>query len=177
MRRSVVLALLALVLGFGSARAQTDIGVGAFGGMSFPIVNDLSSQGSIFGARVPVRFANWVSVEGFYAASQLGDVDEEFGGTTYTRDGGEVSAFGANVLFPFGEGVKFFPYVGLGSYSLKRDGADDIDDLGLNFGLGVGFPVMPKLFIDLRGEFSAIITDETSQKFGNVTVGASYFIF
>jgi len=183
MRRSLVLTLLALAVGVSAARAQTDIGIGAFGGMSIPIANDLSTQGTMFGVRVPVRLAPWMVIEAFYANSALGDAEEDFGGpTTFTRDGGEVSAFGATALIPFGgsefgSGLRFFPFVGLGSYSLTRDGADDIDDMGVNMGLGLGFFVMPKLALDLRGEFAAIITDDTSQKFGNVTLGATWFIF
>jgi len=183
MRRSVILTLLALALGVSAARAQTDIGIGAFGGLSIPIANDISTQGSTFGVRVPARIAPWLTIEAFYASSVLGDAEEDFGGpTTFTRDGGETTAFGASALFPFGgsefgQGLRFFPFVGLGSYSLKRDGADDIDDLGLNFGLGIGMFVMPKLTLDLRGEFAAIITDDTSQKFGNATLGATWYIF
>jgi hypothetical protein len=183
MRRTLFMTLLALAIGAASAGAQTDIGVGAFGGMSIPIANDLSKQGPQFGVRIPARIAPWLAIEGFWAMSELGDAEEDFGGpTTFTRDGGEVNAFGVNALFPFGgdefgEGIRFFPFVGLGSYSLAREGSDDVDDMGLNFGLGLGFFVMPKLTLDLRGEFAAIITDETSQKFGNVTLGATWYLF
>jgi hypothetical protein len=177
MRRTFFLTLLALAFGVASARAQTDIGIGAFGGASIPIANELSSPGPQFGVRVPVRFATWVQAEAFYSFSTLGDAEEDFGGTTYTRDGGDVNAFGANALFPFGEGLKMFPFVGIGSYSLAREGVEDVQDMGLNFGFGLGFLPMERLVIDLRGEFAAIITGDTSQKFGNVTVGATWYLF
>jgi hypothetical protein len=176
--KKILLTALALVLIQGTAAAAVGIGVGAFGGLSIPIVNDLSEQGSTFGIRVPLNVAPMVTIEPFWASSSLGDVDEEFGGISYTRDGGETNGFGANALFHFGgTGFSFFPFVGLGSYTIKRDGSDDITDMGLNFGLGIGVSPMPKLSLDLRGEVNSIITDETSQKFGNVTLGASYNLF
>ena len=47
----------------------------------------------------------------------------------------------------------------------------------LNFGLGFKFSPMAKLAFDLRGELSAVITGDTSRKFGNLTLGVSYALF
>jgi len=176
MRRILTLALAALVLIAGAA-AAAEVGVGAYGGISIPILNDLSKQGTEFGGRIPVRVMPLIIVEPFFSTSSLGDVDETFGSQSYTRDGGDVSAFGANVLFTFGENTRLFPYAGIGSYNLTRDGSDDVTDVGYNFGLGFGFPVIPKLLIDVRGEFTMVVTDETSQKFGKVLLGATYRVF
>lgn len=174
MRKTLIVTLLALTLGVTTAGAA-DIGIGAFGGVSIPIVNDLSDNGSQFGVRVPVNLLPMLTVEPFFASSKLGDVQETFGGTTYTRDGGKVSGFGANALFTFGApAFRFFPFVGIGSYKLKRSASADITDVGYNFGLGLGISPIPKISFSLRGEFNMVATDQTSQKFGNVTVGASY---
>ena len=174
MRRLVILVLLALVVGVPSARAA-EIGIGAFGGVSIPVLNDLSEQGTQFGVRVPVNLLPLLTIEPFFASSALGEAEEEFGGVTYTRDGGDVTAFGANVLFTFGSPMlKFTPFVGIGSYKLERDGAEEVSDMGLGFGLGLAVSPVPKFSINLRGELASIITDETSQKFANVTLGASY---
>jgi len=178
MKKILVAAALASVLIQGIAAAGVGVGVGAYGGMSIPIVNDLSESGSTYGVRVPLNFAPMFTVEPFWASSSLGDVDETFGGTSYTRDGGETSGFGANALFPFGgTGFSFFPFVGLGSYKIEREGSEDITETGFNFGLGIGFSPIPKLGLNLRGEINSIITDETSQKAANVTLGASYHLF
>ncbi len=178
MRKILATAVLALALGVGAASAA-EIGIGAFGGISIPILNDLSERGTQFGVRVPVNLLPLLTIEPFYAGSALGDVDETFGTPiTYTRDGGDVKAFGVNALFTFGSPViKFYPFVGLGSYKLERSGAEDISDVGYNFGLGLGISPIPKLTLHLRGEFSMIATDETSQKFANITAGASYAVF
>jgi hypothetical protein len=177
MKKILVAVLLGLGL-VGGAAGATGIGIGVFGGASVPVVNDISGNGSAFGVRVPVSLIPMVTVEPFYASTNLGDVDEDFGGISYTRDGGKTTGFGANALFTFGgPGFQFFPFVGIGSYKIERDGSEDITDMGLNFGLGLGISPIPKFGINLRGELNSVITDETSQKAANVTLGASYNLF
>jgi len=180
MRKLFTLAALALFLTAASANAVT-IGIGAFGGLSIPIVNDLSTQGSVFGVRAPVGLSPMFTAEAFYSQAALGDAEESFGGpVTYTRDGGEVTGFGANLLLHMGSGsTRFFPFAGIGSYKIERSGSEEISDVGYNFGLGIGFgvPSMPALSFDVRGEAVIIATGETSQKLGNVTAGVSYKLF
>lgn len=178
MRRVMLVTALALAVCAGSAHAR-GVGVGVFGGVSIPILNDLSKQGSQFGIRVPVNVLPLLTVEPYYAQSGLGDAEEEFGGITYTRDGGDLKSFGANVMLAFGGPVRFYPFVGLGQFTLERDGSADIEELGYNFGLGVGFdiPALIGLGADLRGEFAMVPTDETSQKFANITAGLRYNFF
>ena len=180
MRKMFTLAAFALVLAASSASAVT-VGVGAFGGLSIPIVNDLSTQGSVFGVRVPVGLSPMFTAEPFYSQSALGDAEETFGGpVTYTRDGGEVTGFGANVLLNMGGGTtRFFPYAGIGSYKIERSGSEEISDVGYTLGLGIGFgvPSVVGLSFDVRGEALIIATGETSQKLGNVTAGVSYKFF
>ncbi|HYM80211.1 MAG TPA: outer membrane beta-barrel protein [Candidatus Limnocylindria bacterium] len=173
MKKMFATVLVALALGSTTATAAS-IGIGAFGGASIPIVNDLSSNGSQFGVRVPVNLVPLLTVEPFFATSSLGNVEETFGPTTFERDGGKNTGFGANVLFTFGTGVQFFPFAGIGSYKIERDGSEDITDIGYNFGLGIGFSPIPKIGVNARGEFNMVTTDETSQKFANITLGASY---
>jgi hypothetical protein len=173
-----ILAAFAMILVATTAQAAT-IGVGAYGGLSIPIVNDLSTQGSTFGVRVPVGISPMFTAEGFYSQSALGDAEEDFGGpVTYTRDGGEVTGFGANAIFNFGGGgtVGFFPFAGIGSYKIERSGAEEISEVGYNFGVGIGFkiPSLVGFSFDVRGEALMVKTGETSQKFGNVTLGATY---
>lgn len=176
MHKTLTLVLLALVTITGVA-AAADIGVGAYGGVNIPVLNDLSEQGSEFGARIPVKLSSMFTVEPFYGSSSLGDVDETFGTTTYTRDGGDLTSFGVNALLTFGQAFQFFPFAGIGSYKIEREGVEEISEMGWSFGLGLGFAPSPKLNLNVRGELDMVVTDETSQKFGKVTVGAAYSIF
>ena len=176
--RRVLVATLGLALAATMAQAA-DIGVGPFGGISIPVLNDLSKQGSTFGIRVPVNLIPLLTVEPFYAGSSLGDAEESFGSPiTYTRDGGKTTGFGVNALLTFGTGpLKFYPFAGLGSYKFERSGSPEISDVGYNFGLGLGVSPIPKLTAHLRGEFNMITTGDTSVKAANITVGATYAIF
>lgn len=176
MKLRVFTALFALAL-VPAVAAAGSVGVAAYGGVSFPIVYDTATQGPQYGLRVPVHLIPLLVVEPYYAQTSLGDKDETFGGQTYTRSGPDLKTFGANALFNFGGPVKFYPFVGIGSTTIKQSGSDDVTDTNLNFGLGFGFTPMPKLGIDLRGELNSVVTGDTSRKFGNLTVGVSYALF
>jgi hypothetical protein len=170
-------ALLAFLASAGSAHAVS-IGVGAFGGLSAPIVQDDTGQGTIFGLRVPVNLVPMITVEPYFSTSAGGDKDEELGGIEETRTGLDNTGFGANLLIPFGVGFRFFPFVGVGSHTLKRDGMDDITKTAYNFGLGIGFtPPVAGLSVDVRGELNAVVDGDVSRKWGNATVGVSYNVF
>ena len=175
--RRVFMVVLGLAL--TAARAQAiDIGIGAYGGWSRPVLNDLSKQGSTYGLRVPVTLAPVLVVEGFYASSTLGDAEESFGTPiTYTRDGGSTTGYGVNALATFGSTFKFFPFAGIGSYTFERQGVEDISDVGYNLGLGMAYTLIPKLTIDVRGEFNMISNGDTAVKAGNLTLGAHYALF
>ena len=170
------LVLLAALMVIARGAGAVSIGAEFFGGLSLPIVQPTSDQGSIFGVRVPVRVLPMLSAEPYFASSKLGDKSETLGGISYERDGGKQTAFGVNArLGGVGvPGLSFVPYIGIGSHKFERAGAADQTDVGYNLGLGLQISPAPKLGIDLRGEFNAVVTGDTSRKYANVTVGASY---
>lgn len=172
MKRSLALLLLSLCVSAPMAHAQEiTIGAGAFGGYAVPVVQDDAGRGVMYGIRVPISLSSTFTIEPYYMTSNLDEVTEELGGVEYTRDGFDMKSIGGNVIL---FGGKFYPFVGFGSYSLKRDGSEDIDELGWNFGLGLGLPVGEKLRLDIRGELDMIVTDDTSRKFGAATAGLTY---
>ena len=175
MKRILPGVLLALVLGAGAASAVgVKIGGGAFAGVSIPLLQDDSKQGTLYGVRLPVSVLPLLKVEPYWATTSLGDAEETFGGLAYTRDGGKVTAYGVNALLSMGGPVRFYPFAGIGSHKLTREGAEDLSKIGYNFGLGLGFSAIPKLDVDVRGELNMITLGETSRKFANVTAGVSY---
>lgn len=176
MKKRIFLTLLALALTPAMAAAR-GVGVGVFGGASLPVLQESASNGSQFGVRVPVNLVPFLSLEPFYAKSALGDVQETFGGTTYTRSGPDITTFGVNALLSFGGPFQFYPYAGLGSSKIEQSGASDITETTYDFGLGFGIAPMPKFTIHLRGELAAIVTGDTSRKAGNLTAGVSYALF
>ena len=178
MKRAWWAVFVGLALLAPAARAGTiTFGGGVFGGMSFPVLQDDQGQGSLFGVRVPVRVLPLLAVEPFYSTSALGDKTiESSPGFEVTREGSDVTTYGVNVMLPFGTKTLLYPYAGIGSAHFERNGQDE-SFTSYNFGLGLGFTVMPKLGLDVRGELQAASSGETSRKMFNVTLGASYSIF
>jgi opacity protein-like surface antigen len=176
MRRALWLAAILVALAPTLATAGGRIGVGVFGGASFPIVQDDVGTGSTYGARVPVEVLPLITIEPYFAGSAMGEGEATLDGETYTRDGFDMTAFGGNVMLgsPSSPGFQLLPYVGIGYNHLTRAGSADIDEVGFNFGLGVGFAVLKKLSLQARGELNMVVTGDTSRKFGNLTVGVNY---
>jgi len=175
MRASILAAALGVLLVASAARA-TGVGVGVYGGISYPIIQDDVKSGSILGFRAPVSIVPMITVEPFYASSKLGDAEETLGGITYKRDGFDETSYGLTAMLgsPGGMGFHFFPFAGIGKYKLTRTGSEDIDEAGYNFGLGIGIGATPKVSLQIRGEFEMVKTGDTSRKFGNATAGLTY---
>jgi Outer membrane protein beta-barrel domain len=175
MRTRVSLLLLAIMLVARTAGAVS-VGAEVFGGLSLPVLQPTSDQGSQFGVRLPVRLIPMLGVEPFFVRSKPGDKTETLGGISYVRDGGQITGYGVNLrLGGVGvPGIGFFPYAGVGSYKLERTGSADETDVGYDLGLGLQLSPAPKFAISLRGEVDALVTGSTSRKFANITVGASY---
>jgi len=181
MRRLFALSILALVGLFlvpGTApAAKPTIGIGGFGGLSIPIVQDDVKSGSMFGVRVPITLMSMISVEPFFASSSLGDGEQEIGGITYTRDGFDNKTFGVNAFLGSlkgNPGFRIYPYVGIASAKLTRAGSEDIKKTAYNFGMGLGVSPAASFSVHLRGELDMVVIDDVSRKFGNATLGVSY---
>ena len=124
MRRICILTTAFLALAAAIATAgPIRLGAGVYGGVSVPVLNDLSKEGAQYGFRIPVELSNLFTVEPYYATANLGDVTQTVSGIDYTRDGGAVKNFGVNALLTFGTSFSFYPWGGLGSYKISRSGA------------------------------------------------------
>lgn len=177
MKRIFFAASLLLVLSAGTAGA-TAVGVEVFGGVAIPVVQDDNNTGPMYGIRVPVTLPSIFTIEGFYSRTQGGETTKTLEGEEYVRSGYDVNAFGANLILGHtgGDGFAVFPYFGIMSNKFSRSGGRDFSNTGFDLGLGVGFSIIPKLWIDARAEGAMIITenDNTSRKFANLTVGVGY---
>ncbi len=175
MKKLLALSLLALALSASAAWAGS-IGVGAFAGMSFPVLQEDVDKGTLFGLRAPVKLVPLFTVEPYFASSTLGEATETVADIEYTREGFEEKAFGVNAMLTLGGPVSFYPFVGVGQTSLKRTGFDD-SFTTYNMGLGLGLSPAPKISVHIRGELQAVVDGEASRKFGNATVGVTYALF
>jgi len=179
MKRTFALAVLALAFALtaGTAQAQhIGVGVQPFGGLSYPIVQDDTGSGPVYGLRVPVKVIPMITLEPYFLTSSLGDGEEEIGGIKYTRQGFDHKGFGLNAMLGSvgGTGIRFYPFAGIGSHKLTRDDYDDIKETAYNFGLGLGIGATPKISVEVRGELNMVVTGDTSRKFANATVGLNY---
>jgi len=175
MKRIVPILPLALALALaGGAAEAAGVGVGAFGGTWIPVAQEDAGTGVVYGLRLAVDVVPLLRLEPYWAKSAPGDVEETFAGLPYTRDGGEISAFGLNAMLSTGGPLRFYPFVGVGSCRLTREATDERTEIGYDAGLGLGLSPLPGLELDLRGEFVVIPLDEASRKSVNVTLGVSY---
>jgi hypothetical protein len=178
MKRILVLVLLGLALCGGPAHAEKFLGIMPYAGYSFPIIQEDTGSGAIYGLRAPLIIIPILTLEPFYASSSLGDAEEELGGLSYTRTGFDMTAFGVSaLLMSQGEGFKFYPFAGVGSWELERTGSETIKETGFNFGFGISIPTGAKLSLHVRGEMDMIIDGDTSRKFGTATAGLNYNIW
>jgi hypothetical protein len=169
----MIILLLALALAAGGAEAA-GVGVGVFGGTCVPIAQEDARSGLVYGVRLPVTVVPLLRLEPYWAGLRPGDVEETFAGETYTRDGGEISAFGLNAMLAAGGPLRLHPFAGVGRYRLTRDATDDRTEVGYDAGLRLGLSPLPGWEAEVRAEFVMIALDETSRKFVNVTLGATY---
>ena len=177
MRRILTLAALALFAVHGTASAgPTAFGYGVFGGTSIPIAqDDNDGNGTVFGARFPVHFGWFLSIEPHFDATSGSAFDQTYGPLTVEREGIDVKQSGVNFILgnPTRAGVRFYPYFGLGHYSLSGEGRQEIEKIGYNGGLGLGFGGAKWKF-DLRGDFTMIDIGESSRKAASATAGLGY---
>lgn len=177
-RLATSLCTALLVCAFGAQAAHAlSVGVGAFGGASIPVLQDDNGKGSVFGVRVPVSLVPMITVEPYFGSTKGGSKSQDFNGISESRDGIDVTSFGANLLITFGGPIQFYPFAGISSSKLKRDGLDE-SDTAYDFGLGLGFklPAIP-LSLHARGELDAAVdkaSSAASRKWANVTLGATY---
>ena len=173
MSKLLVVALLALALGAGGARAGS-IGVGVYGGPSVPVLQDDQDNGTLYGIRAPVKLIPLFTAEPFYSKSSLGDKTFDLApGVSVTREGSDVTTYGVNAMLTLGGPMAFYPYVGIGEAKFERTGQDE-EFTSYHVGFGLGLSPIPKFSVDLRGELQAAVDGDVSRKLFNITVGASY---
>src|SRR5262245_54394658 len=104
MRKLHGFALAALVLCALAARTAhaASIGVGVFGGVSAPVLQDDQDKGSLYGVRAPVKLVPLLTVEPYYASTALGDKTITVGSTSLTREGSDVTGYGLCAMLTMG---------------------------------------------------------------------------
>lgn len=168
MRRLIALLLTLTCVSAVPAMAG-GIALGAFGGMTYPILQEDTGNGTLYGVRAPVSIVPFLTVEPYWASSRFSDKPLTFNGVSYTSQGFDESAYGANVLLASGGPLSFYPFAGIGKATLKSGGARKAYTM-YDAGFGIGVSIVPKLSFHLRGEFQAVMCEPTTRTFGGVTI-------
>lgn len=154
------------------------IGVGAFGGLNIPLVQDDQASGTAFGVMVRIKFLPFLSAEPnamFGKWGEPGDVD----GFELGIDGSKITSFGVDAILgsvPGSVGLKPYAVIGVGTYKVKNDDTGyDESNLGWSGGLGFGIGFSPKFDIDVRGKLLVIPQDQGSKKALTLTGGLLYY--
>ena len=174
-----ITALLVLCSAATSQAGLLGLGLGAYGGVNIPIVQDDAKTGSVWGFRAPVQALKLLRLEPFVAFINNGDYEITGIGGAQTFDGGKLTAFGINAMFgaPMTVPAVGIAFVGgIGSYKYEAEGYDSNSDVGFNVGVDFtfGLGALP-VGLSARGDLVIIpLDDGGSRKHGLLTVGAFY---
>ncbi|UCC43923.1 MAG: porin family protein [Candidatus Zixiibacteriota bacterium] len=175
--KKILLMICCVMIAFSSSMAGTaKFGVGAFGGLNIPLVQDDQASGTVFGLAARMRVLPFMTAEPnatFGKWSQPDPIED-----VEMPDGAKINSFGIDVLLGPSIGiVGFKPYgvVGAGSYKIKNDVGYDESNLGWSAGFGALIGLTPKFDLDIRGKFVAAPQDgDYTKKAVTVTVGAAF---
>jgi hypothetical protein len=177
--KKVILLLLILTLLSPCIHAQgLKLGVGAFGGMNIPVVQDDQKTGSVFGFRAGLRVLPFLIAEPNVTFGKWGSPDE-VEGVKWEIDGSKINSYGIDAIIGNVHGIKGFkPYgiLGAGIYSIKNDDTGyDESKLGFSGGFGFGIGLSPMLDVDVAGRLVVAAQEEGSKKALFVTAGLNYY--
>ncbi len=173
MKKLLMVVVFSAVLAASASAAG--IGLGAYGGPAFPILQDDQGNGVVFGAKAKLNLIPGFAFEPNINFLTYGDADLGYA----TREGSKVTYFGADILFG-GAGLPIGPKVyllgGAGLYSISRDNDNDYSDFGFNVGLGIEFGIGSGIALDVRGKAHFVMFEGASKKFATVTGGLNYYL-
>ena len=175
MRRLIALSLVLACVSVAPARAG-NIGLGAFAGTTYPVLQANVGNGTLYGVRAPVSVVPFLTVEPYWASTRLGDKVQTFAGLSNTFKGFDETTYGASLLLATGGPLSFYPLAGIGKTTIKLGSANQ-SYTTYNVGFGLGVSAVPKLAFHLRGELQGVMYGKSAHKFGSVTAGVSYAIF
>lgn len=177
LKRILMVAALLAVLAPASPGHATGWGVGAFGGVSIPLVQDDGTNGTVFGGRLKLSLAGPIGIEPHIAFFKNGDWEPE-DAPNVTLDGSKFTMIGVNFLLG-GAGqvnaVRFFPVAGFDYYSQSTDLYDADSRIGWNAGLGLEFGA-GNIGVEARGTFNLMtMKDGGSRKWAQLTGGVNLY--
>lgn len=175
----IILVLVTLFLMAISVSAQTpSFGVGFFGGVNYPIVQDDQGNGSAFGFLARFKVLPMVAIEPNITFGKWGKPDP-IEGIDLGIDGSRITSFGIDLTLGSGLGkLGFKPYFhgGIASYKIENDATGyDQTKVGVSGGFGFAFGISPAFDIDIRGKAVIAPQEKGSKKAVLVTGGINFY--
>ena len=173
------IALIMMVLCLAPAVRAIGWGVGAFGGVSIPIVQKDATNGYAAGVHLRFSLAGLLGLEPNFTYFHDGKwTYKNEGALIYSGEGSKISAFGVNAIIggvgPL-TGFRFFPFIGAKFYNLKKFGLDSQTQIGWNVGMGLEIGV-GNIGIEARASGELMKTKgSASRKWAHITGGLNYY--
>jgi hypothetical protein len=175
---AVFLGLLALPASGSAAENEIRVAGGVFGVYGLPVIQDNVAAGPLYGVKARADLMGPVGAEVSFTSFPSGDVTMKTQLGDMTTKGFGQSVIAADLILqttgPSGFGIYFLG--GIGSYSLKKDFAEDISRVGFNGGLGVEFRSNSGIAVDICGRLHAMPYENGgSHKFAALQAGVNYY--
>ena len=176
-RRLIAFMTVVLVVGLIST-ANAGWGVGGFGGVSVPIVQDDAENGTVFGGRLKLSVGGLLGVEPTVMFFTNGDWTMD-GVEGITFKGAEYNSVGVNLLLGGAGPVKAFRMFGVAGVNYYSQDMDfehgDDSNVGWNAGLGLEFGA-GNIGIEGRGTFNLMKLEAGgSRKWAQITGGVNIY--
>ncbi|MCB2229691.1 outer membrane beta-barrel protein [bacterium] len=182
MRNACALCIGLLLCVSVATAGPAKFGVGAFGGVNIPVVQDDQASGPMFGFKMRYQMMPIITIEPFIAFTSYGAPEND--DFDFDIDGSSITSFGVDATLgnPVGK-MGFKPYfvLGLGLYDQSNDQVDAVfgeagSQAGLSGGFGFGIGLSPQFDLDLRGKAHIAGTDgDASKKSISITGGLNYY--
>jgi len=174
----MLILLCIMLLLVSLAHAQTPkFGIGAFGGLNMPILQDDQGNGTVFGLKAKLKMIPMILLEPNITFGKWGDPDPVDG--VELASGSKINSYGVDAILggsPGMAGVKPFFLVGAAIFSVKNDDTGfDESKLGYSAGLGISIGGGPKVDIDIAGKMVFAVQESGSKKAVYILGGLTYY--
>lgn len=159
--------LILSVVSLAVAQDGPKLGVGAFAGLSIPVLQDDQSQGMEYGFKGRYGLGSLIVLEPYVSFVKWGEPDP-VDDIDLGIDGSKVTSFGLEASLgnlPGVTGISPFVFGGVGSYKVKNeDTGYEASKLGFSAGLGLGIGLSPSFSLDIRGKAIVAPQEEGGSK-------------
>ncbi len=180
MKKTVCLSMIVFFLiGASPVLSAGRFSIGGFAGLNIPISQEDKGSGILYGAKGRILLLPFLGVEPNFVFSEYGDKDHDYDGVTDTRKGGDITSFGADLVFGTFSGfskARFYGILGINSNTLKWEPFEDQTRLGLSFGTGIEFLPTDVFSIEVRARVHSIsLEGEGGRNNLELTAGLNYY--